>query len=772
MPHKVSFPKSLLFLLAVYLGVGSMASADTPQLSVNPDALFFRQTGNSHAPDNQSVALAAKGGTLGAFTVAVSTVSGGSWLSVTPTSGSGPSTLKVSVSVNGLPAGEYAGTITVSAAGFTAVAVKVQLEILGNGNANGGGPPVLSARPNSLQFHAIATGSAPKTQELDVTGTTTAWTAAATVTTPSGGKWLKLSPASGTGKGSIDVSVDPAGLAAGNYSGQITVTSGSNTATVAVGLTVDAAQPANLVIDPRAFNFIVDPNATPAPMTKTLSVKNTGGGTLSWTAAATVSSPAGGKWLTITPTSGSGDGTITLKADPTGLSAGMYAGLVTVKAGSQSAQAQVFLRILGPSRPMVVVAPKALNFTSIGGATSPATRTINVNSKASGLTYTATATTAKGGSWLTITAGASGAVPGTITVSANAGTLQPGTYTGSVQVKIAGAAQEVFAVAVTLRVFAGTESPRLEVEPGALVFTAVKGGSNPATKTLTLEPEGLASIAWTAAASTISGGSWLTISPSSGTSTSTANSTITVTATLGALGTGTYSGAITITPAGSTGAPPVTVNVMLIVTATSVGAQSVASADDGPNALSAGPLTAIFTQPGDHFISGSDVPLTVAVTVVDSAGSAVEGATVTVSSSNAEPDLVLTDIGGGQYSGVFRALSSGTVTLSGAAQINSQNSPAFTVSGDLESAAGQPTIVFQNGAVSAASFAPSPTPVAPGSLLSVFGLGIAGSGGSARAGSALPTSLSGVSVTIGGVSAALVSAPQGSSDPLNIQTPF
>ena len=766
------------YLLAFLLCFGSLAVADTPQLSVNPDSLFFRQNGASQAPAAMTVGLTAKGATLGAFTATAATTSGGSWLSVTPTSGSGAGSLNVSVKVGSLGAGEYSGTITVAAAGFaTPAVVKVTLEVNGNGDENSdhGGAATMLVHPSSLKFSAVAGGPAPKAQELDITtpaGANAAWTAVVSVSTPSGGKWLKASPTSGTGKGSVDVSVDPTGLAQGQYTGQVLVTSGSSSSTVAVSLTVGAAQPAKLVIDPAAFNFIVEPNSTQAPAPRTLNIKNAGGGTFTWTASAAISSPTGGKWLTITPTSGSGPGTITLKADPTGLGVGMYAGTVTVKAGTDSSTAQVFLRILGPAKPVVVVAPKSLTFTATpGGVVAPATRTVNINSNTTGLTYTATATTAKGGNWLTIS-GASGGVPGAITASATAGTLAPGIYTGSIQVKIAGAAQEVHNVAVVLKVFASNEPAHLEVEPGALAFTGVKGGTSPAAKTVKLIPENIASVAWSATATTASGGSWLSVSPASGTTTATANSVLNVSVSLGSLATGTYKGSVLVTPAIASNVPPVTIGVTLIVTSGStMQPDLVARSVSGGAAIAAGPLVALFTSPGDHFTSAADLPLNVAVTLLDSAGSPVTGATITVSSSNSEPDMILTDLGGGQYAGVFQALGSGTLTLSGAAQLDTQGATAFTVSGDVESAVSQPTIIFQNGAVSAASYAVSPTPVAPGSLLSVFGLGMAGSGGAAGSGS-LPTTLGGVTVTIGGFTSPLVSVVPGVGDQINLQVPF
>ncbi len=73
-----------------------------------------------------------------------------------------------------------------------------------------------------------------------------------------------------------------------------------------------------------------------------------------------------------------------------------------------------------------------------------------------------------------------------------------------------------------------------------------------------------------------------------------------------------------------------------------------------------------------------------------------------------------------------------------------------------------------NGVVNGASFAPTPNPVCPGTIASLFGSGLAPRQGSA-ASLPLPTALEGVSVTVNGTAAPLffVSAGQ-----INIQVPF
>ena len=152
-----------LFLLFVSLGAGVLSAAaddNTPRLTASPDFLFFRQTGTATLP-SMSVKIAASNATLNAFTVAAATRSGGSWLSATPLSGTGPTTLSVSVNTTGLAAGEYAGSVTVTAAGFSnPLVIGVLLEVGASGQIS------LAVRPDELEFEAVAGGSAPPAQSI------------------------------------------------------------------------------------------------------------------------------------------------------------------------------------------------------------------------------------------------------------------------------------------------------------------------------------------------------------------------------------------------------------------------------------------------------------------------------------------------------------------------------------------------------------------------------------------------------------------------------
>jgi hypothetical protein len=96
------------------------------------------------------------------------------------------------------------------------------------------------------------------------------------------------------------------GLSAGDYTGSIVCSApgASNTPmTVPVTLTLISSTP-TIGVNPQSLFFTYYTLGS-SPSSQTLSVNNTSGGTLRWAAAAQVTTPLGGSWLSITPGSGS-----------------------------------------------------------------------------------------------------------------------------------------------------------------------------------------------------------------------------------------------------------------------------------------------------------------------------------------------------------------------------------------------------------------------------------------------------------------------------------
>ena len=284
---------------------------------------------------------------------------------------------------------------------------------------------------------------------------------------------------------------------------------------------------------------------------------------------------------------------------------------------------------------------------------------------------------------------------------------------------------------------------------------------------------GAVSIPFETFVSTRNGGSWLSVDPTSGTAPSSAS----VEVDIDGLAPGRYRGAVVFLGTGGPAVAPTTLKVVLLITPAaaevSTGAlPAIALSRALAGAQQAAGLEGEFLEPPSEFIATAHLPLEVQVLVTDSPGAPVEGAEVLVASSNLEPEFTLDDLGAGVYSGVFRSLSEGPVALTAVATQGGKTSPTFSVGGDLEGSPELIPAIFPGGVVSAASFAPDPTPVAPGSLVSMFGLDLT-PGTAFAASQPLPRELAGVQVLVGGIAAPLlaVAASDDGSSQIHFQIP-
>jgi uncharacterized protein (TIGR03437 family) len=294
-----------------------------PTLTLGAAALTF-QTSPGQDPPAQSLAIVNSG--VGAFnwTATAATSSGGNWLRVSPASGSGNGMLQVSVSAASLAAGSYTGTIVIAADGAVNSPATVQVALSVSAS------PRLTVGATTMTFQT-AVGQSPAAQSVAISnsgGGSLIWTAAAA--TARGGNWLSVSPASGFGNATLQVSVTAASLAAGSYAGTVTIaaTGAANSpATVQVNLTVLAPSP-SLAVGTSLLTFQTSAGQNPAA--QSVSISNSGGGTLSW--SATTATSSGGSWLSVSPASGTGNGTLQVSVAAASLSAGNYTGSITVVA--------------------------------------------------------------------------------------------------------------------------------------------------------------------------------------------------------------------------------------------------------------------------------------------------------------------------------------------------------------------------------------------------------------------------------------------------------
>jgi pSer/pThr/pTyr-binding forkhead associated (FHA) protein len=110
--------------LALYVANRSMRP-DKPAIGLSQTSMIFTATTGGANPAPQSLSIVNTGG----GTIAWSAASNESWLAVTPTSGTAPSTITVSVNIAGLSPGAYNGAITISASGANNPTVTVPVSL-------------------------------------------------------------------------------------------------------------------------------------------------------------------------------------------------------------------------------------------------------------------------------------------------------------------------------------------------------------------------------------------------------------------------------------------------------------------------------------------------------------------------------------------------------------------------------------------------------------------------------------------------------------------
>ncbi len=205
----------------------SPARAEDSQagLSVSPTSLAFIFQQGGALPSSQTLSVTYR--RTVSFTVSTS---GAAWLSVSPTSGSTPGSITVSVNPGNLAAGTHTASVLVSSRAGS-VTVPVALTVTS--------ATKLVVSPTSLAFGYQQGGTVPASQNLSVTSSTSS-TIGFTDST-SGASWLSVSRTSGSTPSSIGVSVNPGSLAAGTYNASVQVSSSFGSVTVPVTLTVTSS---------------------------------------------------------------------------------------------------------------------------------------------------------------------------------------------------------------------------------------------------------------------------------------------------------------------------------------------------------------------------------------------------------------------------------------------------------------------------------------------------------------------------------------------------
>ncbi|MDQ3398717.1 MAG: S8 family serine peptidase, partial [Deinococcota bacterium] len=301
------------------------------------------------------------------------------WLSVDPMSEitlvNTLSTVTLTARREGLAPGDYRATLAVrSNGGNDSVAVLLRVP-----EENGANPrPALMLSTSELDFGSGISSGALALSNTGEAGSALNWSLDISYDEEEAG-WLMVEPASGsTPSGAVttlDLTVERAGLAPGDYSATLNVTSNGGSASVRVSQRVtegsEPAPPPALGVSSQQVNF------GSSDTTRTLTLTNTGaaGSTLTWSLDLAYEGVGG--WLNVSPASGStpaeGASTVTLSATRAGLAPGNYRAVLSLTSNGGDASITVRLRVRDGQTPGELdysVSPEVLEFgaTEIGQA--------------------------------------------------------------------------------------------------------------------------------------------------------------------------------------------------------------------------------------------------------------------------------------------------------------------------------------------------------------------------------------------------------------------
>lgn len=398
-----------------------------PIVTVGSPSVVFAYTAGGAVPPAQAVAVTSDIATTINGT-GINYIAGSpGWLSVFPPGPQNtPASLSLSVIPNALAAGTYIAQVNLTPAGAVDPASSLTITVFLTVAGGTGGPPsqTITATPTSLSFSWAAGSALPAPQGLAIKVSDDA-TFSVTRNSNTLTQWLSVSPSTATSPATIQVSVDPTGLASGTYSGTVTATSSFSVVQVPVTLVISGL---GIVASPNVISLSVPQNYGLSSPQSVRLTSGSGGSLPFQTYAASE-----GNWLQVDVPTGSTPATIQLRANTSGLAQGTYLGTLTVRSGNiSSADVGVALTVGPPAA--VGLQPAGLSFIYTVGDAAPAVQTTRVSSLSSTpQTITLASSTFDGGNWLAGSVNQS-TTPAVVTVQVSPTNLAPGTYYGAVNV--------------------------------------------------------------------------------------------------------------------------------------------------------------------------------------------------------------------------------------------------------------------------------------------------------------------------------------------------
>ena len=615
-------------------------------------------------------------------------------------------------------------------------------------------PATFSASSGPLTFAASSGGPITAAQPLSIAGSVPGLAFTATASTP----WIVLSSTVGSLPASITVSVDPSQLSTGTSTGQITIVSPLTavpSTTVNVIANISAAIAPSLALSTSAVNLSIIRGPQGAlESIGTFTILNTGGGTVT----ATIGNPPV-PWLTtsaasalsVTPNS---PVDVTVTTNASALASGTYSTQITVSGGSAGSVTLPVTMTIVDARPKIQLSQVGMTFAAVAQGGAPLPQSFGIlNSGQGSMPWTANVSTLSGGAgWLSIDqTNGTVATPvsgvSTVNVTVNPSGLAAGDYYGQVQIKVQGADNSPQIVSVVLNVAAAGTHLGPAVSPTALTFVG-SAASAPGSQIVMLGNLGASPLTFQSTLTTDTPGTpWLQYAPVSATVSPGQPAKISVQTNFTNLPAGVHNGSLTFVFSDGS------VRTVSILTVVSTGGGGGSSPSRLQPLASTSCSASLQIQPTTLTDPTTSVPLTQPATmqakVVDNCGSPFNSGSVSVTFSNGDPQVNLTSVGNGNWSGNWQPRNGAQqqVKLSYLAigvQGITATGGTTTLTVTLTSGAATPlTAGVANSASGAGAF------ISPGGLVSIYGQDLATSTGGGGA-APFPTQVNGTQVLMGG----------------------
>jgi uncharacterized protein (TIGR03437 family) len=340
-----------------------------PLLTTSSFSLQFPIASGS-APSSQTLHIGASGGSL---SVSASSSPATPWLSISA-SGNTPFDLIVTVNPAGLAPGTYQGFIQVigQGAGNSPLTIPVTVQVAAT--------PILQTSKSQISFTA-ENGQPPLPQTIGVTLGGQPATGARAAVAPGAG-WLSAQAAGGQ----ITITVNPAGLLAGTYTGSVLITAeGAANSPLTVPVTFTVPGIPEFDISQSALAFVA--SRTNSQPQSTMVTLGSGGGTpVNFDLNVTAST-----WLSVTPLTGSTPANLTITVDPKDLRPGSYTGSVIVNSSGHKVRT-IVVNLVVADAPVVSSSPPFLEFNYLNGSDMPGPVNVWVGRFGANVSVTATTT--------------------------------------------------------------------------------------------------------------------------------------------------------------------------------------------------------------------------------------------------------------------------------------------------------------------------------------------------------------------------------------------